>query len=328
MATTVSNAFDEFMKKIVNLDPNEVEIARTSRDNLLSNIAAFSDDIDFFDTYDKRSLKFGSFARSTKIRELDDIDLMICLSGGEVRYYEEDGDYIYIVGDDFDSDNGLLSDYSSHLNSTKVINRFIKKLKTLNDYGKAEMRKNQEAATLKLKSYTWNYDIVPCFYTVNEFYLIPDGSGNWKKADPRIDNERTTSTNQKHNGKLLELIRLIKYWNKRPIAPTIPSYLLECMIVKRYIDLDVSNSWWIDFEFQDTVDYLSKEILNAFYDPKGIQGDLNNFSIVDRAKISKALANAKAKAEEAIQLETSSSDYEASINKWREILGTDFPLYG
>lgn len=38
MATTVNNAFVEFMKDIVNLDPDVVCKARTSRDNLLDNI--------------------------------------------------------------------------------------------------------------------------------------------------------------------------------------------------------------------------------------------------------------------------------------------------
>ena len=41
MATTVNKAFDEFMKDIVNLDPDVVSKARESRDNLLENIAEF-----------------------------------------------------------------------------------------------------------------------------------------------------------------------------------------------------------------------------------------------------------------------------------------------
>lgn len=88
--------------------------------------------------------------------------------------------------------------------ATKVINCFISKLSDLQDYSKAEMYKNHEAATIQLKSYTWNFDIVPCFYTDTDFYLIPDDSGNWKKIAPRIDNERITNINQKHNGKLFE----------------------------------------------------------------------------------------------------------------------------
>lgn len=43
MATTVNAAFEEFMKDIINLDPNIVSAARISRDNLLNNIAEFDE---------------------------------------------------------------------------------------------------------------------------------------------------------------------------------------------------------------------------------------------------------------------------------------------
>ena len=48
MATTVNNAFAEFMKDIVNLDPDVVSEARSSRDDLLENIAEFDNDDGFF----------------------------------------------------------------------------------------------------------------------------------------------------------------------------------------------------------------------------------------------------------------------------------------
>ena len=326
MATTVNNAFDEFMRDTVNLDPSKTTTARSSRDNLFSNIEGFSGDDDFFNVYSTRNLKFGSFARHTKIRELDDIDLMVCLSADGTRTYTESTDCIYIVGNDSDSSNGLLSN-TIYLNSTKVINRFISKLSDLNDYSKSEMHKNQEAATLKLKSYTWNFDIVPCFYTTEEFYLIPDGSGNWKKTNPCIDSDRITSINQKHNGKLLNLIRLVKYWNNRKITLKIPSYLLECMILNRYDDMNVPESWWIDLQFKDTLSYLSNAILKDINDPKEIQGNINTFDCNDRDKISKALKAAYDKAKEAVTFELDDNDKKAAINKWQEILGSDFPEY-
>ena len=43
MATTVNAAFKEFMKDIVNLAPDVVSAARTSRDILLENIAEFDE---------------------------------------------------------------------------------------------------------------------------------------------------------------------------------------------------------------------------------------------------------------------------------------------
>lgn len=326
MATTVNNAFDEFMKNTVNLDSDKTSMARKSRDNLIDNINEFSGDDDFFSAYEEKNLKFGSFARKTKIRELDDIDLMICLSAEGTRTYSESVDCIYIIGNDSDKENRLLIDETKHLNSTKVINRFISKLADLNDYSKAEMHKNHEAATLKLKSYTWNFDIVPCFYTTGNFYLIPDGNGNWKKTDPRIDNDRTTEINQKHNGKILNLIRLVKYWNKRKVTLTIGSYLLECMILSIYDSKDEKSNWWIDLEFRDVLYELSKAIKKDVDDPKGMQGNLNTFSTEDRQKISTALYNAYSTALEASRYESDGKQKEA-INKWGEILGDDFPTY-
>ena len=181
MAITVNNAFAEFMKEKVNLEQEKTKTARSSRDNLIDNIKGFSGDTDFFEVYKDKILRFGSFERRTKIRPIDDIDLMLCLSGEGTRTYMKSGEVFYINGSNSDSTNGLMTDKTSYLNSTKVINRFISKLSDLQDYSKAEMHKNHEAATLQLKSYTWNFDIVPCFYTDADFYLIPDGSGNWKK---------------------------------------------------------------------------------------------------------------------------------------------------
>ncbi|WP_300358574.1 hypothetical protein [Fusobacterium sp.] len=326
MATTVNNAFSDFMKNIVNLEPNKTSTARASRDNLINNIKNFDGDNDFFKLYNEKTLCFGSFNRRTKIRPIDDIDIMICLSGEGKRTYIETGEVFYINGSDSDSKNNLLTDNTNYLNSTKVINRFISKLSELNDYKKSEMHKNHEAATLQLNSYTWNFDIVPCFYTDANYYLIPDGKGNWKQTDPRIDNNHVTDINQKFSGKLLDLIRIIKYWNSRKITIKISSYLLECMILDRYETLS-KNNWRIDLEFRDTLKYLSSAILYSVHDPKGIQGDLNTFTTEDRKKISYALSVAYEKSVEAINREINNKDQKGAINKWREVLGNEFPEY-
>ncbi|KJZ85231.1 hypothetical protein ClosIBUN13A_CONTIG124g01988 [Clostridium sp. IBUN13A] len=326
LATTVDQAFIEFLKDKVNLDPNITTKARSSRDNLIENIKGFSGDDDFFTTYNDRILKFGSFAKKTKIRELDDIDMMFCLSA-DGRTYTELTDGFEINGVQADKDNSLCIDDTYKLNSTKVINRFISKLEELNDYKKSDMKKNHEAATLQLKSYTWNFDIVPCFYTTSDIYLIPDGKGNWKKTDPRIDADNVSTINQKHKGKVLNVIRLTKYWNRYNSTVTITSYLLETMILNYYNNLIESENYWVDLEFKNVLQYLSNEILNDVADPKGIQGNINLFSIDDRLKISKKAKDCYDKACEASTSELTDKDQESAINKWGEILGDEFPKY-
>ena len=65
MSTTVNNAFDEFMRDIVNLDPEVVSKARTSRANLHGNIAEFDDKDGCIDLCDSFNVHFGSFSRKT-----------------------------------------------------------------------------------------------------------------------------------------------------------------------------------------------------------------------------------------------------------------------
>ncbi len=80
MATTVNNAFDTFMKDKVRLDNDRNIVAKRSKNNLITEIEKFTNDKKFLDYYPEyTSIDYGSFSRKTKIRPLDDIDLMIVL---------------------------------------------------------------------------------------------------------------------------------------------------------------------------------------------------------------------------------------------------------
>lgn len=54
MVNTVSNAFSEFTKNIVNLDAKVTYTARKSRDNLIEGINNFDGENDFFRYIKKR----------------------------------------------------------------------------------------------------------------------------------------------------------------------------------------------------------------------------------------------------------------------------------
>ena len=185
MPYRVNACFEDFIRYQVNLDPERTKVARISRNNLLDNLKDLSNAGTIPKHYAEKNLPYGSFARSTKISPLDDIDLMVCLSACGGHYTEVTRNTLYTIKmqeglDIYDE----LKDDDGNLNSRKLINRIIKGLSPLRDYKKAEIKRNQEAATLQLKSYEWNFDIVPCFYATDDFYLIPDGAGNWKKTDP------------------------------------------------------------------------------------------------------------------------------------------------
>ncbi len=332
MATTVNGAFGEFMKNTVNLDSEDTKKARASRDNLVENIEDLGEETHFFNLYSEKHIHFGSFARKTKIRPLDDIDTMICIKAEGSTYHEYSDHIEIIVSDENSPQKKCCNDNSSVLNSTKVINKFISNLSKLSDYKKAEFHKNGAAATLQLKSYSWNFDVVPCFFTTpdssgNTFYIIPDGKSNWQKTDPRKDRDGISKTNQEHKGRMLETIRLLKYWNNRATMPSAPSYLLECLILEYFNNLQTEVSEYIDLRFKDALSHIKTAIYNSVNDPKGIQGNLNTLSVDEQIKIAVRASLDYDKAVEAVRLELEDKNQKASIAKWGEIFGGLFPTY-
>lgn len=334
MAKTVISAFNEFLADKVNLDKDKTETARASRDWLFDQIASFQSDSTFPKSYSEHDIHYGSFARRTKKRPLDDIDLMVCLSAQGASYLTY-SDRIEITVKPETNLKAFCFDYTNTLNSTKVINKFISKCEDVPQYAKAETKKNGSAAVLSLQSYDWVFDIVPCFMTIVEwqtnrnYYLIPDGRGHWKKTDPRIDRERVKDINKAHDGNVLNVIRIIKYWNKRPTMPSMSSYVLETMILDYYSTRSASDkaSDFVDLEIPRVLEYISINTYCSIYDPKGIQGDINTMSWDDQRKISSRASADRLKALEARRLE-SAEDHQGSIKKWQEVFGSEFPSYG
>ena len=330
MAKTVIAAFNEFMENFVNLDNVRVEQARRSRDWLVERIEHFPDDSSFPSLHPDRSIGFGSFARGTKKRPLDDIDLMIILHA-EGATYREFGDGICVIIPDQSSRLRHFCDGDSPiLNSIKIVNKFVESLKGVQQYENAEIKRNREAATLRLRSYEWNFDIVPCFLTKADshgrtYYVIPDGQGNWKKTDPRLDKDRVKRINSMYGGRVLEVVRVVKYWNKRAKIPTMESYLLENIILDYYENHRIPPGSHIRIEFCDVMRYLSQNIFKDVEDPKGVQGNINLLEPGEKNKISEIASIIYKKANLAIAFEKVRM-HEASINKWREIFGDNFPM--
>jgi hypothetical protein len=332
MAKTVAAAINQLLQESVNLDSTVVKSARDSRDWLLDQIKAIpAKDQAFPPLYLERNLHYGSFARRTKIRELDDIDLIVCIKALGTTYSEA-GSTVTLHVPDGIALRSFCHDGTNYLNSRRVINAFVGGLAAIPQYKSAEIKRNGSAAVLDLVSYAWSFDIVPGFFTTPEwngrsYYLIPDGYGQWMKTDPRIDDQRTTMINSRHGGHLWNVMRLIKFWNKRRSVKTMRSYLLECMVLGFYEAQWVQASARPEMEIARVLRHISERIMTDFNDPKGIQGNINSLTWEERSQIStKAFMHARV-AEAAIDNEAG-GDQRAAINRWREVLGTDLPAYG
>lgn len=332
MASTVISAFNEFLKNSINLDPNQTVTARSSKDwligqinNLPASYSSFPELVSWF------HLHYGSFARRTKTRPLDDIDIMIGLHAHEATHNFYTTTHATItVTKNVPNLRNLCDAGTTTLNSIKVVNCFVSHLQKIHQYKNATIKRNQEAAVLSLNSYDWNFDIVPCFRSTDDltgknYYLIPDGKGNWKKTDPRIDRDKATSINQRHDGNVLNVVRTIKYWNTRRKV-SVPSYLLENLVLNYYANSTAKASVFVDIEIPYVLTYIANVIYSPVQDPKGIQGDINQLTYEQKKQISD-MALAHAKAANTAREHEKSERHHMSILYWKDVFGDEFPDY-
>ncbi|MGL5055856.1 MAG: SMODS domain-containing nucleotidyltransferase [Fusobacteriaceae bacterium] len=324
----IHKVMKKFINESINIEDEKMKVARRSRDWLKGKIESFTEtDSDFPKFYKERHVDFGSFTRKTKIKKLDDIDMMFCISAEGTTYSQEIDKVRMNVPETAEKLLKLCHPGTKELNSRKVVEIFKKNLGKVAQYNSNYITRNQEAATLYLQSYGLNFDIVPCFFATDDFYIIPDGNGHWKKTDPRKDRDRVTYINQQKEGKVLEVIRLLKYWNRRPTMPLMGSYLLENIVLKYYFENKVGNMMSVWEEFLELLKYIESSIYCSIEDPKGFQGNLNNLSLDDKYKIfSKAQSDSDI-VKEILQLsKNSSKDNLKAINALTEkVLGKDFP---
>ncbi|MEC9485706.1 MAG: hypothetical protein UMR38_07505 [Candidatus Izemoplasma sp.] len=281
MAKSVTKAFFNFLNDIVKTEPTNTSVARKSKNWLNNQIEILSKNGSFIRIASQFNIGFGSFARKTQIRPLDDIDLIIGLNGSNTTFYGSKWDDITVEVNGDTTDESLLStsdrnplgwDNSKYsINSNKVKNKLVSALRSVSQYEKSEIHARGEAVTLKFKSYDWTFDIVPAFYVLetyqsNPFYLIPNGKGKWKKTNPKLEQERVTKANKNFNNIVLNVIRLVKYWNRRAKMPNITSYVLETMVLD-YFDNANHNKVtsdktydWVDIHFRDVLNYISNHI--------------------------------------------------------------------
>ena len=346
MALTVSDAFRSFLDNTVNIQKEDSDRAKRSRDFLIEQIKSLSYNNKFIKLAPEYNCFFGSFSRKTKICVIDDIDLMIGLNGGNLVIEGNKWDDMKLkVKDTSDKSLTELSQKFSgywmqdiyYLDSNKVKRKLINALSDIDQYEKAEIHSRGEAVTLKLKSYTWNFDIVPAFYCSNygnSYYLIPNGYGNWKKTNPKIEQDRISRLNQDNNGLVLETVRLVKYWNRHAQMPNITSYVLETMVLDYfekgnfYNQMFYTNRNTVYTHFSNVLDYISSHIYYSVNDPKGIQGNINQLTTEQRNKIAERAHTDHAKSINALMYEARNNDHRGAIVFWREIFGTEFPSYG
>jgi hypothetical protein len=333
MPYTVWGAFKAFRDNTVDLDSDQTKRARASRDYLFEQLKQLAQGDSGFPMLSSTYLTFGSFARRTKIRPLDDVDIMITFNGHDtVMKCSPSDPYAYWLKiKDQSAPLALFPDEFGYVNSTKLLNKIKSVLTQVSNYGKAEIRKNMQAAVLNLTSYTWSFDIVPAVPVDDgtgdiAYYLIPNGRGDWIRTDPRIDGNNVTELNKRHSGNFLPTVRLLKYWNRRTQKPRLASYYFETLALRvfEYATPIMGFPQAVKYFFDNCPTHLH----SSCTDPKRLGPDLDaDVNWETKMKISEAQAEAAKYAGNALMYEHQ-SDEKKAIYWWQQVFGQEFPTYG
>ena len=193
--------------------------------------------------------KYGSIDRRTKIKPLDDVDVIYIT--GTATQNPLGGHLLKECKYTFSEEE---HEPSNNISSKKLLNNIKSAIKET--YSRSDVRKNNEVVNVWLESYEVGFDIVPAFYVdvENSYYLIPEGGDShyWKKTDPFKSKQVFEVINNTHNGLLRNVIKIIKYWFQRKKVVSPKSYHLECVLC------------WYFYSLKDPVKYLSSALYLAF----------------------------------------------------------------
>jgi len=73
------------------------------------------------------------------------------------------------------------------------------------------------------------FDCIPAIELPNGYLVIPNGMGNTKKVNLKLEEQALSTLNKKQDGKLTKLILLIKYWNFT-WGKVLKGYLIERLV--------------------------------------------------------------------------------------------------
>lgn len=280
----------------------------------------------------------GSFARYTKIRPLDDIDIYFPLDGFNLVYQRDGYRLPYtVVSDGVLSSNPLLNSRwmdGRFISSSNLVTEFARVLKR--HYPDTKVKPDGQSVAIRMTQGETSdekglgYDIVPCFSmspdntSEQSFYLMPNGTGNWIHTNPKIDAEIAEKLHSANSKTYRKVVKLIKYWNKEKFKSTLPSYYIELAIAKIYLNKNSNREFVNNISYGVSLSFwaLNEAIKQGGQDsfllsaPKVLPGTLTDgHKLIINAAYSVSLQAWEAER---------NGNQELAIDTWKKIFGDKF----
>lgn len=274
--------------------------------------------------YRDKSFIAGSLGRRTQEQPLDDVDVYLVLEAPEVTG-AEDG-LPYPLTSHASRPNTPLTDdptlrSGNNFSADAVVNRFASYLDIW--FPKNPTGKGRAGKTCYVRLGTVNIDLSPVIWfksTVGgiDEYWMPAGRGTpyWKRTNPKEDQRFLTDANQAHNGGLLRIVRMIKWWNANYNSDRLKGIHLETMVVKAFRGIPVVG--WA-YPLTWLFDMLYEALDSPCPDPTGLGDPLDSsLSSLDRSASREALFASKAIASAAADAAIQGKPDEC-LHWWRSI---------
>lgn len=234
----------EDLLELINFEKEDLEKVQDALDNLIGTINRNAQKGELPHGYN--FFKYGSVSRKTKIKPLDDVDLLYVIGDAEKQNYE---DRNLITKCPF---NFTIEDHEPYTNisSKYLLDKIKGEIKKT--YTRSEISRHNEVVNVYLSSYEVGFDITPAFYITNmDYYLIPEGSNShfWKRTNPFKGEEIFNRINLEQKGQLRNVIKIIKYWFEKKKIKSPYSYHLECVLCYAF----------------DESKYIYDKLINALY---------------------------------------------------------------
>lgn len=285
--TYVDDAFEK-MRKNGEISTGEQNLAQRRHQRIRTTLEGIWE-ID-------RTFLTGSYARHTKIKPLEDVDIFaIILPDGAQGHYRDEPP-ARVVTD-------LASLLDDKFNSAEADGMAVR-VRMSDDDGQA------------------SFEIIAAFDHSISGYEVPDPDrGRWIRTDPSVHAQLTSAKNTECGEKWVPFAKMLKGWNLQAGRPVPISFLVEVMA----LDLVRPPFGRYQDEITAFLGNLIDRAQGPWPDPARLGPDVDELITgSQRDAMRRAAMDALAVAEEAIYLEDEGEDRKA-VDKWRDLFGSRMP---
>ena len=248
----------------------------------------------------------GSYARWTKTKPLQDVDIF-CVLKDEERHYRDEPSSVILA----DVEKVLVKKYGRDKVDPPVAFSVTVNFGVTPVDGKTDDK-------------VMSFDVVPAF-AKKDYYEVPNplDSSGWTETNPRVHFDLAVAAQEAYSGEWKGLVRMMKAWNRQNGKPITPSFLIEVMALQvLYGDFQGD----FRYEMKSFFASLADRIFERWADPAELGPDVSDgMNDSQKRTAQELLLSAQNSAAAAIQLEVQGKQGEA-LRAWRDLFGSLFPL--